>query len=408
MSLYIGNNGSEKVLHIYDGSPNIEKVPFSGTVFHSSLPYLKLNGKKLFYKNGNVAIDNAYMYHQKYISSDGTDFEDSAVFFVGIKGTSKVYFNPSMMNIEDSSYTTKNFFHNSIGNIGIVNKDTIDVFLPTSYTTVSQAGRTYDYDVIEMYSYDYTGISPISTDVDMSNSGVFINGLNIFQSGYLTYETSVSNLPNALDDILISMSPFNYLLLSSSIYYGVGISIIDNGGGAPYFYDPKTNATPISYSPYVMSFNQNIGSYMQGIGSVEITKSSINRIVSGVTIPQFSSTHKLSKYDFSSSITIPKLSSLPPQLGTYFITTLPSLHGYSFAIIYLKLSSTIYVSFLPIRAETVDGSYRIFSLADANYFMFVKKIGNSLELWFSKGGNLISDIFSYQQYEPVVHYKYFK
>lgn len=98
MSIYIGNNGSEKILHIYDGDTNVRTDNFSGTSFHSSLPYIKLHSIHRFYPSGgeiNASQGVVSAYKMNYVSSTSIPSGEYSIIICGMQNNGTRYTFPT-------------------------------------------------------------------------------------------------------------------------------------------------------------------------------------------------------------------------------------------------------------------------------------------------------------------------
>lgn len=208
MSLYIGNNGSEKVLHIYDGSSNIEKNIINGTSFHSSLPYYTLNSIHRFVPSGTpyvVASGNVWGEKQNYVISTGSipsgDF--STIIRGSYQGT--IYTFPTSAGEGYFSGLQAIYAGNPLANCPAFRLDSLTSgftaraqYAPNNIVLFSIA--TFDY--IDVYLFNEL-ITPMpSLDIRISNDNILINGVSILSKIYAHFMTSIDDRANDYDTII--------------------------------------------------------------------------------------------------------------------------------------------------------------------------------------------------------------
>lgn len=234
MSLYIGNNGTEKVLHIYNGSPNIEKNVFSGTAFHSSLPYFSVVAKITFsfqpgitsplYKGGvyssSIAIPSEGQYDKiliKMTNTSGVSLffpmaethmfpdtvgDDSRIFIGDVVSTMAFTFTSSTSGIFYTENTSATSSHNPYFN---------------NFNTIPYA--TF------YFISNKLSISPSS--INISRSGFTVNNSDVLSRMYLYPLTDINSRVNLYDEVIAiptggwagSKSRLNYVSTTDDITF---------------------------------------------------------------------------------------------------------------------------------------------------------------------------------------------
>jgi len=237
MSIYIGNNGSNKVLHIYNGSSNIEKNNFSGTSFHSSMPYLVLSSIHRFTQNGTTPYSNPVFTSVGYSTTnplppmalDGS----TMVLAVGVIGSTRYFFpsascSPYWAAVPQNVTTFGNINTTGI-NFAVVNNST---GFCGRYSTYPSDTMYFDY--IDLYVInDINTVSP--SDISITSSDIKINNSSIFEPKYCVFLDSLSMAPNTYDTILAipyatsSLWQYggNYVTSTSNTQYS---DVFSNGG----------------------------------------------------------------------------------------------------------------------------------------------------------------------------------
>jgi len=210
MSLYIGSNGGEKILHIYNNSSNIEKNIFSGTSFHSSLPYLIFRSIHTFTPTGvNSSGGNNYITWEKKGFSTSNPLP-SGNFSVILRGyyNDIIYTFPTTIGdgyingVEGWHYghpaTAAPCFHLS---------DTSNGYSIRCDVHYGQAGDAPYFEVALFDKIDILVLDPsivpiIPTSVKITNKELLVNNSSILGSQYIHYMTSLTDRINDYDTII--------------------------------------------------------------------------------------------------------------------------------------------------------------------------------------------------------------
>lgn len=218
MSLYIGNNGSEKILHIYDSSSNVEKTPFSGTSFHSSLPYITVRNRYTFYPNGTIPYSGNEGVARTWTSRGYTsaaplpsDFGTSPFSVcIGHVGSER-YFMPATkgLSLPDGGDGYGNAWG---GNQSfMINSSTTGYIFYNEWTQNYGAQHIYYgpasqplvvFDRVEVIIFNAYGDTPIANDISITNNDIIINGSSIFSRTYVHFMTTIDDRLNDFDDII--------------------------------------------------------------------------------------------------------------------------------------------------------------------------------------------------------------
>ncbi|MCI4437279.1 MAG: hypothetical protein JHC33_10780 [Ignisphaera sp.] len=265
MSMYVGSNGSQKVLHIYNDSPNIEKSNFSGTSFHSSLPYFRVDKVHRFTQNGTTPYQNYYYTSRGYSCNTIIDLK-SNILCVGTIGNTKYFFPTSIGNLE-SSFPINTTFG------GLFNQYSISFGLSSQssgYVAISKTwGGNLVYDHIDLYQISFNPINISSNEVIVNNKDITVNGSSIFSNMFLMPLKTINDRVNDYDIIF----PVPNNLVHVGFYYHQSYTRTVN------------NSEIITDGGY--SLFQLIGSYNAPITGVELTPTSISVIKNGFHLKQF-------------------------------------------------------------------------------------------------------------------------
>ena len=285
MSLYIGNNGTQKVAHIYNGSTGIEKNPFSGTSFHSSLPYLKIKSRHVFTYNGTTPYSlnqtyNAYNSKGYVTTTPIENINNGFCFVIGYIGSKRVFFPYSAGTGEAISTMSipGSFFGNPCSSE--------PAFCLTSATTGYTGTITFRKDLLPLYTeliYDHidviildTAVHTPATDIIISNSELSINGNPVFDTTYLHFCATLENRTNTIDEVIaIPYGAYYFTVVSNGILKPNYVT--ENGG-------VYTNNVSGGAYTLVQLINSNP---MVAPTSISIDKNSISATKNGINTPYF-------------------------------------------------------------------------------------------------------------------------
>lgn len=204
MSIYIGNNSTEKVFHLYDGSTTIEKVPFSGTSFHSSLPYFRVVSRHRFTYNGTTpyagTIGSTYSYTSRgYATTNPLPSTSVPYVIVGVKD-GVTYFFPTAAS--GSPYFPAYTAGNSAANVPSFGLTSTSVgFTASSNSAIFSHFSVLVYDYIDVLVIgSQLNITP--SDIVIDNSDIVINGDSIFDNEYIHELSTIGDRLNNYDLIL--------------------------------------------------------------------------------------------------------------------------------------------------------------------------------------------------------------
>ena len=315
MSIYIGNNGSEKILHIYDGDTNVRTDNFSGTSFHSSLPYIMTADRYVFYPNGSVPCSGSYNSAATWTSAGYTcstpiPADPSNIIFtvcIGYVGSDR-YFFPSTRGATrcageaygNSSGGTPAFVVSGATTGYVYQFNSAAFWGPAGYPLVS-------FSKIEIIYFKYFTAGNIASDINISRSDISINGISIFNNSYVHFMSSISDRINDYDDII-------------AIPVGAN-NVVQNGA---YILQPNwvTSSSNISFTSGISGGQykliQIINSYPHAKTSVEINGqlSTISVLKNGIMLPQFKGASAYKTY-INGSFSYTKIISAGQQFSYY-------------------------------------------------------------------------------------------
>lgn len=207
MSIFIGSNGNNKVLHLYNGSTNIEPNVFSGTSFHSGLPYYTLLDTVVFSYTGvsDTPMDTALITINRsyYSASKAITYTNSPCLFVGLKDGVR-YFFPTTQG--SGAYDAVTGIHT-----GSVFGQCPTIQLQSTTTAMVSTLRETDrnnlfpftiWDSITMYVFSDSISEMLNNSVEIDRTDIKINGTSIFTAQYLHFMNSMSDRMNDYDTIL--------------------------------------------------------------------------------------------------------------------------------------------------------------------------------------------------------------
>lgn len=199
MSIYIGNNGTEKVLHLYNDQAAIA-TNGSSTSFHSSMPYMKVINIHRFTQNGTVPYSEAGGFTTVGYSSSTAVPVNSNCLVVGYDAGTRYFFqaqidSPDWYALPDVA---------TFGNIG-----STGLCFGLVNTTTGFCGSEIDlpsklyFEYIDVYEVSEI-ITTSATDIRIDSSGLYINGTNVLGSNnkYLAFIDNLEGRVNDYDTIL--------------------------------------------------------------------------------------------------------------------------------------------------------------------------------------------------------------
>jgi len=207
MSLFIGNNTTEKVLHLYNGSSNIEENVFSGTSFHSSLPYYTFNSVHRFLPSGapyNASLNAVWAEKQNYTISTGSI--PTGDFSVVLRGmyNGVLYTFPTSIGEGVVTSIQAIYYGSPLANSPAFRLSTLTSGFTAraafSSSIVAFPIATFDY--IDVYLFNES-ITPITaSDISISKNDISINGASLTSKIYTHFMSSISDRVNDYDTII--------------------------------------------------------------------------------------------------------------------------------------------------------------------------------------------------------------
>lgn len=208
MGIFIGDNATEKVLHVYNGTSTIKRDNFSGTAFHSSLPYSNIVSIHRFTPSGSpyIVADsyNFWAEKQNYTTDTAIPTGDHSIIVRGsISGV--IYTFPTQIGVPDIADIQAVYFGNPVTNGPALCLTSLSSgftarswFRHSSYTTFPI--QTFDF--IDVYVFTQT-IEPITaSDIRISNSEFTVNSENVFDKRFVHMMGSLSDRINDYDTII--------------------------------------------------------------------------------------------------------------------------------------------------------------------------------------------------------------
>lgn len=238
MSIFIGSNGSEKILHLYDGSQNIELAKTLGTSFHSSLPYFKSTGRVTYTRNyAKATLTCFYNPTEKlecvfYKADVPAPALYSKIIIVGYVGATRYFFPNSSEYMEDD-YCYLGLRGSGFGSIYGLKA----MYEPSDYIQIPDQIKTLSYltnntndigvrefDKIEVIYFDTTMETIVPSDVSISKSDITVNGSSIFAPKFVHFMNTLADRINDYDEILaipygINGSIINYISSVNNLSY---------------------------------------------------------------------------------------------------------------------------------------------------------------------------------------------
>lgn len=270
MSLYLGVSGTEKVLHIYNNDSSVRKDNFSGTSFHSSMPYLTVNSVHHFTNSGTIPYANSAFTSRRYTSTTIVPLGGYLVA-VGVIGTTR-YFFP-----QDSGDTYWTVVPD-VTTFGNVNSRGINFGIDSSTTGFvgrysSYPSAVLDFDYVDVYVLDDIIDANVATDVLINNTTISVNGVSITSKIYLVFLESITSRVNDYDTILaIPHTSIAHPDLTGSNY-------VTSVGNLSYTGSIESNNYQLvqlvnSYAYPVTSVSI-IGNSVSGVSSIGVTKNNM-------------------------------------------------------------------------------------------------------------------------------------
>lgn len=225
MSIFLGKTSSNsKVLHIYSGSTDIEENVFSGTSFHSSLPYMRFVDKIRFTRVTALQVIDIGTYSVARCDFQSTIPMPSTKYlsvFAGVKDGVRYFFPTSMsssgMDYAEGVYAGAIFYECPA--IGFVS-DTYLVVQGIKEDAVNNFYNPLDFDYIDVYLFE-NNIAPISSnEVLVSKNLISVNGNDILSNKYVHVFTDIAQRLNDYDEI-IGLPYGGYLVNNVQFYANI-------------------------------------------------------------------------------------------------------------------------------------------------------------------------------------------
>lgn len=272
MSIYIGDNTTEKVLHVYDGSTSVEKDNFSGTSFHSSLPYFTVKSRHRFTYNSTTPYSGTsgkWTWNSKgYTTTDEiTTTTDFSIAIGYLNGTR--YFFPAAAGVGvrfGTQYIPGLMYGNPFSNEPCfrISSGTTGYTATISNPSLLPAYPNLIFDYIDIIIFENVN-EVIASDILINNSEISVNGNNVFDKEYLHFMDDINDTINDVDDIIAipyGGSTFSYgeVVLKSNYVTSTGPTTFVNNRAGGHILLQVINSYdfPIS-SVYINSVNSTIG-----------------------------------------------------------------------------------------------------------------------------------------------------
>lgn len=358
MSLYIGNNGSEKVLHIYNGSTGAESNVFSGTSFHSSLPYFSVVKKINFTNIGyDVFLGKRRQNFSASIQIPPASQYDKILIRMNTVDGKFIFFPLAETHLFPNTYNDhyRIFVGDVLSRLGWTFTSASTGFL---YSYISQSSSVYFNlaNVLDITVYFITNeLTQSASDIKISSSIFKINGIDVFNKYYMYPLSSIADKINSYDEV-IAIPVGGYGASKAMLNY---VSTYDFSTFTSTYPEPGGGTQYAVNCDYILI--QLINSYDYPITSVQLSSnpSSISVVKNNISITEFvasmymrASITNSVNISVSSNVTTWTSSSLwnKAYIGTYSI---PSGNANSFILISYTLDdATRDTSIFNIRGAT--------------------------------------------------------
>jgi len=197
MSVYVGANGTEKILHLYEGSTTVVKTNVAGTSFHSSMPYMKVSSIHRFTADGTVPYNAAGLTTKGYASTTSVPLNSNCLV-VGFDAGTRYFFqaqidSPDWVVLPDTT---------TFGNVGAKGLCFGLDAQNGGYTASEDAlPSKLVFEYIDVYVIDNVVEAPAS-EVKIDSTGIYINGSNVLTNQYVAFIDNLAGRVNDYDTIL--------------------------------------------------------------------------------------------------------------------------------------------------------------------------------------------------------------
>lgn len=386
MSLFIGETNSTPIIHMTNQNETESTIktttPIPSTVFHSSLPYIRLKQVVEFYYNGTNPYGNSNPYQSvtrgyTATSSLPSNYKSLATVVVGTLDGVK-YFFPTMGARSHSLYpdTMYGQAYTQVPSFGIVNTTT--AFTATVNNGYFGQFSPLVYDKIEVYLFDPAPVINTPGSIYIDSDDIVVGDVSVSELKYVHFMNTYEDRLNDYDTIL-------------AIPNG-GYSTLFVGGNYPHgTYRPNwVKQVGSTYTSQVSggshTYIQIINSASGAVNGVTLTEDKIAIRKDGVLRDHFNNNSTMyTQFSTTSNVTYVTAGSTYYSNGTYNRGTIAVTPG---DFIMANQGANGATSFTSVQPMTANGTIQVYSELGAYVYGKVNstKTGVTIYLVFNFGG----------------------